>query len=89
MKNAIIEIEKQKSLSDSDKERIKEALLRSAAENTNFLPEYLAESLIKGFLLVDNNALPESTIEKENNEDDLDFLDISSKCKGGNARLEL
>ena len=64
MKITVIELEeKQKSLSENDKARIKEALLRSAAENTNFLPEYLAKSLIKGFLLVENNILPKSTIK--------------------------
>jgi hypothetical protein len=40
------------SLSDSDKSRIKQAVLESAAKNTSLMPLELAESLCKAFILI-------------------------------------
>nr|DAS96559.1 MAG TPA: hypothetical protein [Caudoviricetes sp.] len=40
------------SLSDSDKSRIKQAVLESAAKNTSLTPLELAESLYKAFILI-------------------------------------
>lgn len=40
------------SLSDSDKSRIKLAVLESAAKNTSLTPLELAESLYKAFILI-------------------------------------
>ena len=40
------------SLSDSDKSRIKQAVLESAAKNTILTPLELAESLCKAFILI-------------------------------------
>ncbi|WP_136430323.1 hypothetical protein [Haemophilus influenzae] len=43
---------KEKSLSDKDKNLIKQAVLESAAKNTSLTPLELAESLCKAFILI-------------------------------------
>ncbi|WKS98507.1 hypothetical protein NYR30_06850 [Gallibacterium salpingitidis] len=44
----------EESLSDKDKERIKQAILESVAKNTAYLPEELAESACKAICLIDS-----------------------------------
>lgn len=42
------------SLSDSDKSRIKQAVLESAAKNTNLTPSELAESVCSAVMFIDS-----------------------------------
>ena len=49
-----MEEKQENSLSDKDKERIKQAVLESAARNTEIPPDELAESLCRAILLVDS-----------------------------------
>lgn len=42
------------SLSDNDKELIKQAVLESAAKNTNFPPDKLAKSICDAIYLIDS-----------------------------------
>ena len=52
---AIIEAEeKQESLSEFDKDRIKHAVLESAAKNTGMSPDKVAESLCRAIYLIDS-----------------------------------
>lgn len=44
------------SLSDSDKSKIKQAVLESAVRNTSLTPLELAESLCKAFILIQADA---------------------------------
>ena len=46
--------EHQSSLSDSDRFQIKQAVLASAAQNTQFPPHILAEYLCRAILLIDS-----------------------------------
>lgn len=46
--------EHQNSLSVSDKDQIKQAVLASAAQNTQFPPHILAEYLCRAILLIDS-----------------------------------
>ena len=46
--------EHQNSLSVSDKDQIKQAVLASAAQNTRFPPHILAEYLCRAILLIDS-----------------------------------
>ena len=41
------------SLSDSDKSRIKQAVLESAAKNTNLPPDNIAKALCRAFTFID------------------------------------
>ena len=45
---------KENSLSDNDKELIKQAVLESAAKNTNFPPDKLAKSICDAIYLIDS-----------------------------------
>lgn len=45
---------KENSLSERDKERIKQAVLESAAKNTNFPPDKLAKSICDAIYLIDS-----------------------------------
>lgn len=52
---AIIEAEeKQESLSEFDKERIKQAVLENAAKNAGMSPDKVAESLCRAIYLIDS-----------------------------------
>lgn len=45
---------KEKSLSDKDKNLIKQAVLESAAKNTNLTPSELAESVCSAVMFIDS-----------------------------------
>ncbi|HHF6571201.1 hypothetical protein [Haemophilus influenzae] len=47
-----MEEKQEKSLSDKDKNLIKQAVLESAAKNTSLTPLELTESLCKAFILI-------------------------------------
>ena len=49
-----MEEKKENSLSDNDKELIKQAVLESAAKNTGMLPDEIAESLCRAIYLIDS-----------------------------------
>ena len=49
-----MEEKKENSLSEKDKERIKQAVLESAAKNTNFPPDKLAKSICDAIYLIDS-----------------------------------
>jgi len=49
-----MEEKKENSLSDNDKELIKQAVLESAAKNTNFPPDKLAKSICDAIYLIDS-----------------------------------
>lgn len=49
-----MEEKKENSLSERDKERIKQAVLESAAKNTNLTPSELAESVCSAVLFIDS-----------------------------------
>ena len=49
-----MEEKKENSLSERDKERIKQAVLESAAKNTGMLPDEIAESLCRAIYLIDS-----------------------------------
>ncbi|ADO96301.1 Hypothetical protein R2846_0896 [Haemophilus influenzae R2846] len=49
-----MEKKQEKSLSDSDKSRIKQAVLESAAKNTGMSPDEIAESLCRAIYLIDS-----------------------------------
>ena len=52
---ATIEVEeKQESLSEFDKERIKQAVLENAAKNAGMSPDKVAESLCRAIYLIDS-----------------------------------
>ena len=48
-----MEEEKEKSLSDKDKRLIKQAVLESAAKNTNLPPDNIAKALCRAFTFID------------------------------------
>ena len=48
-----MEEEKEKSLSDKDKRLIKQAVLESAAKNTNLSPDNIAKALCRAFTFID------------------------------------
>lgn len=48
-----MEEEKEKSLSDIDKKLIKQAVLESAAKNTNLQPDNIAKALCRAFTFID------------------------------------
>ena len=48
-----LEEEKEKSLSDKDKRLIKQAVLESAAKNTNLPPDNIAKALCRAFTFID------------------------------------
>lgn len=48
-----MEEEKEKSLSDKDKRLIKQAVLESAAKNTNLPQDNIAKALCRAFTLID------------------------------------
>ena len=47
-----MEEKQEKSLSDKDKNLIKQAVLESAAKNTNLTPSELAENVCEAFTLI-------------------------------------
>ena len=49
-----MEEKKESSLSDNDKELIKQTVLESAAKNTNFPPDKLAKSICDAIYLIDS-----------------------------------
>ena len=49
-----MEEKKENSLSDNDKELIKQAVLESAAKNTNLAPSELAESVCSAVMFIDS-----------------------------------
>lgn len=49
-----MEEKKENSLSDNDKELIKQAVLESAAKNTNLPPDKLAKSICDAIYLIDS-----------------------------------
>ncbi|HHF3508144.1 hypothetical protein MY593_03810 [Haemophilus influenzae] len=49
-----MEEKKEKSLSDKDKNLIKQAVLESAAKNTNLTPSELAESVCSAVMFIDS-----------------------------------
>ena len=49
-----MEEKKENSLSERDKERIKQAVLESAAKNTNLTPSELAESVCSAVMFIDS-----------------------------------
>lgn len=48
-----MEEEKEKSLSDKDKRLIKQAVLESAAKNTNLPPDNIAKAICQAFTFID------------------------------------
>ena len=48
-----MEEKKENSLSERDKERIKQAVLESAAKNTNLPPDNIAKALCRAFTFID------------------------------------
>ena len=49
-----MEEKQESSLSDNDKELVKQAVLESAAKNTNFPPDKLAKSICDAIYLIDS-----------------------------------
>lgn len=47
-------MEENKKISPNDKEKIKQAILESAAKNTNFPPDKLAKSICDAIYLIDS-----------------------------------